>query len=295
MNNAVNNEIKFNKKDHTYTRDGKQLTPVTELLRKHGLAPDYSGVSEEVLAKKAERGTLIHEELEAYNKTGEVGFTKECAEWAEHVEKEQMKIVLAEQIVGNDIVAGTFDVLLNPPKGMLILGDFKTTSTLHIDSVSWQLSIYKYLLGCDSCKLQAFHFLKGGDLKVVDVPEKPKEEIERLLDCERAGTLYSQDLTAIASNAQLIALSEAVRAVEEAEAAKKEAEAVAAEIKAKILEAMEKTATKTIETDTLRITYVLPSERKTLDSARLKKDHPELAEEYSKTTQTAASLRVTLR
>lgn len=58
----------FNKENHTYTLDGKILISVTQLMRKHGLAPDYSGVNEVVLQRKAERGTLIHEEIERYIK-----------------------------------------------------------------------------------------------------------------------------------------------------------------------------------------------------------------------------------
>ena len=56
--------ILFDEKTHTYTDDGKHLISVTQLMKKHGLAPDYSGVSESVLGAKAQRGTLIHKEIE---------------------------------------------------------------------------------------------------------------------------------------------------------------------------------------------------------------------------------------
>ena len=77
--------IRFDEENHRYTLDGKTLISVTQLMKKHGLAPDYSAVSESVLAAKAERGTLIHKEIEDFNKGGEIGFTQECANYYDYV------------------------------------------------------------------------------------------------------------------------------------------------------------------------------------------------------------------
>ena len=74
-------QIRFSEVDHKYfLNDGtseKELVSVTTLLKKHGLTPDYSFVNEVVLSTKAERGTIVHKELEAYIKSNEVGFTSE--------------------------------------------------------------------------------------------------------------------------------------------------------------------------------------------------------------------------
>ena len=56
----------FNEDKHEYTLDGKKLISVTQLMSKYGLAPDYSNVDPEVLKRKAQRGTLIHKEIEDY-------------------------------------------------------------------------------------------------------------------------------------------------------------------------------------------------------------------------------------
>ena len=56
--------LKFDAEKHEYFDGEKRLISVTQLLKKHGLAPDYSGVSDSVLNAKAERGTLIHSEIE---------------------------------------------------------------------------------------------------------------------------------------------------------------------------------------------------------------------------------------
>ena len=59
--------ITFNSETHTYTNEnGVELISTTQLLSKHHLAPDYSGVDSELLAEKREWGNLIHSEINRY-------------------------------------------------------------------------------------------------------------------------------------------------------------------------------------------------------------------------------------
>ena len=76
---------------------------------------------------------------------------------------------------------------------------------------------------------------------------------------------------------------------------KKEMEAREKELKQQLVEAMEFYGIKSFKSDVLELTYVAPTTRSTIDSARLKKEHPDLAEQYSKTSNVAASVRVTLK
>ena len=103
--------IEFNPETHEYFSDGKKLISVTQLMRKHGLAPDYSGVPDSVLVAKAERGTLVHKEIETYIKTGEIGFTEECTEFAAYCSREGIEPTASETIVYNGIAAGTIDLV----------------------------------------------------------------------------------------------------------------------------------------------------------------------------------------
>ena len=133
------------------------------------------------LKASAERGTLIHKEIENYIKKGEIGFTDECAEFVSYVRENNIAINGSEVTFHNDIVAGTCDLIINSRKGYLIVADIKTTSTLHKDSVAWQLSSMPILSGNKTMNHgQAFHFSKDG-LKVVDIELKPMEEVEKLL------------------------------------------------------------------------------------------------------------------
>ena len=49
---------------------------------------------------------------------------------------------------------------------------------------------------------------------------------------------------------------------------------------------------KSFENDILKVTYVAPSTRTSIDAKALKKDHPDIAEKYSKTSNVAASVRI---
>ena len=283
--------IRFYEAEHKYYDGEKELISVTTLLRKHGLAPDYSGVAQEVLNRKAERGTLIHQEIEDFVKKGEVGFTEELQEFIDYILKNKIKIISSEQIVYNDICAGKFDLLLEE-NGEEIIADNKTTYSLHKEAVSWQLSLYNYLLGWKPRKGRALHFKDG--LNPVDIELKPKEEVEKLLEAERKGEKYIPPMITLEDN-QIAVIKEASAIIERAKQEQKQAEERLNDIKESILSAMEENGVKSFENDYFKITYIAPIEKTTIDSARLKKELPEIAGQYSKTSTQKASVRITLK
>lgn len=76
---------------------------------------------------------------------------------------------------------------------------------------------------------------------------------------------------------------------------KKELDEQEKQLKQKLVEAMEAYGVKSFENDYIKMTYVAPTTRSTIDSTRLKKDHPEIVEQYSKTSSVSASVRVTVK
>lgn len=295
----------FNKADHTYTLDGKVLISVTQLMRKHGLAPSYEGIDEEVLRRKAERGSLIHEEIERYIKHGEIGFTSEQEDFARFVSELGITNMRSEEIVNNDLVAGTADLMairtLKSEQGVeyinRVLVDYKTSVNVNKEAVSWQLSLYEHLSGEQFDEFYVFHLLEHSEKsKYIPLEHIPAEEVEKLLQCEREGTIYQPRALSVPSEL-LAAAQEAERAVKVAEAIKKEAEARAVTIRQQLIEAMEAQGIKSFETadKSMLITYVEPSIRETIDSTRLKKERPEVAAEYSKKSTVKASVRITVR
>ena len=58
-------EIGFEEKGHIYSINGEIASiSVTELLTKHGLAPNYNGTSRAKLKESAEIGKAVHKDLE---------------------------------------------------------------------------------------------------------------------------------------------------------------------------------------------------------------------------------------
>lgn len=284
--------IEFREDTHEYFLDGKKLISVTQLMRKHGLAPSYDSVPEAVLKAKAERGTLIHKEIEQYIKEREIGFTTELYHFIDQIKEKELKPIASEQIVYNDVVAGTIDLIFEDGT----IADIKTTATLHKEAISWQLSIYSYLCttrGARPTKGAAYHFNRDGELKVVDIPLKPMSEVTRLIECERNGEIYTQELTVV--DVQLAKLAEVESIIKQIEEQKKTAEAQAVELRAAIMAAMELNGCTSFENDRIKLTYVAPTTRTAIDSARLKKELPEIAEKYTKTSNVKASLRITLK
>lgn len=68
-----------------------------------------------------------------------------------------------------------------------------------------------------------------------------------------------------------------------------------AELRDKIKEAMEKNAITKFENEVLRINYIAPQKRVGIDTTRLKAEHPEIAEEYSKVTNINSTIRIKIK
>lgn len=271
----------------------KELISVTTLMRKHGLSPNYDGIPTETLNKKAEYGKLVHSEIENYIKNGEIGFTSELSEFIDYIHKNDLKPLFSEFIAFNDVVAGTVDLFGVYCDATGALADYKTTATLHKEALRWQLSLYKYLSGVSADMLQAFHFTDKG-LKVIDIEPIPCEEIEKLIECERNGEIYKGKQLAVADDL-LVKIAEAEEKIKNFELLKKEVEAQAETLKAELLETMRTQGIKSFENDALKITYIEPTTRETIDSKRLKEELPEIADKYKKISKVKDSVRITLK
>ena len=66
-------------------------------------------------------------------------------------------------------------------------------------------------------------------------------------------------------------------------------------LKAELLKAMEMHGIKSFENDHIKMVYVAPTTRTSLDSTKLKKDHPEIFAQYRKVSDVSASVRVSLK
>ena len=177
---------RFDEETHTYyDQFDKPFISTTQLLKIMGVTPDYSFVNQRVLEMAARRGQVIHKEIEEYIKYGKIGFTIELGSFIDYIKRYHLKPVASELMVNDDNIAGTIDIILQTEDGKLILADIKTTSSRYPESVSWQISIYKKLLGKwngqEISALQELHFTKAGKIKPYDIPQKSLEEINNLI------------------------------------------------------------------------------------------------------------------
>ena len=289
-------EIKFDENLHKYTVDGKEVISVTQLLQKHKITPSYDAVDKELLRVASERGTLIHEEVEKWIESGECGFTEEAEKICDFLfeRADENTKILSEQMVANDVVAGRFDVLYTHDK-KLVLTDIKTGNTKHLFGWSWQLSLYKYLYekmyGKEIDSLEILW--ANGDLTVIPCEYVGDDKIENLLNAEREGRLIS-DVDLGVSEEELEDLQELLEEIDKKKEELNVMEGKVKKIKNILYGTMEKNGVKTVDRNKLKITYVAPSTRTSVDSKKLQKEEPEIYKKYVETTTVAGSIKITL-
>ena len=291
-------EIKFDENLHKYTVDGKEVISVTQLLQKHKITPSYDAVDKELLRVASERGTLIHEEVEKWIKEGETGFTEEAEYICEYLEDDAFygSEIISEQMVANDVVAGRFDLLYPNGGHKLVLADIKTGNTKHLFGWSWQLSLYKYLY--ERMYDKKIEYLKilwthDEDLTVIPCDYVGDEKIENMLKAEREGRLIS-DVDLGVSEEELEDLTELMEEIKAKEDELKLMKDKVDKVKEILYGTMEKEGVKTVDRGNLKITYVAPSCRTSVDSKKLEKEEPEIYKKYVKTTTVAGSIKITL-
>ena len=291
-------EIKFDENLHKYTVDGKEVISVTQLLQKHRITPSYDAVDKELLRVASERGTLIHEEVEKWIKEGDNGFTEEAEYICKYLHDEVYwgDDILSEQMVANDIVAGRFDLLFHDSKKRLVLADIKTGNSKHLYGWTWQLSLYKYLyerMYNKKIEYLAIYWTHDEDLTVIPCEYVGDDKIENLLNAEREGRLIS-DVDLGVSEEELEDLTELMEKITVKEKELKLLKDMVDSVKTVLYGTMEKEGVKTVDRGKLKITYVAPSSRTSVDSKKLEKEEPEIYKKYVKTTTVAGSIKITL-
>lgn len=296
-------KVIFRESDHTYWLGEKQLISVTQLLKKHGLSTDYSMIKADVLQKAADKGNAVHKEIEDYNKNGEAGFTSELADYINITDElgfvaDDSEVILPcgdipDSEIDNHFMAGTTD-LIGFIGDSVVLADIKTTAKPDIKACAWQLSLYEHLYGTKFDKMYMFHL--GEKSKPIPIERIDETELNRLLECERNGEIYQEKGLAIDNG--LIALAQrAENELARAERATKEAKEIAETYREILYKAMGDQKISSWETldKSMLITRIDPSERISIDSTRLKKEKPDIAAKYSKTTNVKGYVRITLR
>lgn len=308
-------KVEFTEKGHVYSIDGEIASiSVTELLTKHGLSP-YNGIKSPKMQESAEKGKEVHKDLENilnvanYEPTTEQG--KQFAEWV----KNNLDCGVGEQMLGFEsnglLIAGTADVMGIMKDGALLLADHKNTSQFHREYVSWQVSLLDYFarrLGDEkingkllkwkgASKFMCFHYdPKDGTMSPKELTKIADTEIERLLDCELNGEIYQRPNLVIDPELEqkyLIAEANFLSL----EKMCKQFQQTRDELREQIQKLFEEQNIKSWESHDgkLLVTYIPTTEQTRTDSAKLKKNYPQVFAECQKITTTKAHIRVTTR
>lgn len=296
-------KVVFRESDHTYWLGEKQLISVTSLLKKHGLSTDYSGINPDVLKAAADKGTAVHKEIEDYIKNGEAGFTSELLDYIDITEKlgftaDDSEVVLpcidiAEDKLEDYFFAGTADLIGYINKEPVLV-DIKTTAKVDKRACAWQLSLYERLCGFKFAGLYVFHL--GKESKPIAIERIPDVELDRLLECDRRGEIYQEAGLVIASDL-LERAQQAELTLKRIEIEKTAAETTAKECREMLYKIMGDQGIRSWETldKSMLITRVEPTEKTSIDSVKLKKELPDIAEKYSKKSAVKGYVKVTLR
>ena len=297
----------FTKDPHQYIRDGtKELVGVTTLLKKHGLSPDYSNISKEVLDHAADMGTQAHQAIEDYingKAMPEIPLVKSFR-------KLGLDIIATEYLVTDfDVVASSIDLVAKVDDTTVDLIDMKRTSTVHKDSVSWQVSIYAYLfeklnptirvrnLYCLPIKKgNADDILKDKCQPLVELQRISEWEVRALIDNERMGTLFEKheeddpttELAKTFVQGNYPALAASLKQM-------KILEKMIEDAKAGILDFMTEHGVESLDLDGISVSYKKPYFSQRFDTKSFRKDYPELAEQYTYSAEVAGSITIKLK
>ena len=168
--------VEYMEDTHTYLVDGIEVPSITQIL-KIRFGNKYNGVSQEVLNRASELGTQMHQAIQDYEKIGLESDLKELHNYKflkihykwECVENEVPVILFKD---GKPFACGRIDEVakIADETGLL---DFKRTSVLDKEYLSYQLNLYR--IAYQQSYDVEIKFLKGLHLredvrKYVDIP-----------------------------------------------------------------------------------------------------------------------------
>lgn len=313
MNELKKSEVLFDEISHTYTLNGKKLHGITPIIS--WLFPNtYKNISNEVLQSAAEYGSRVHKACEFFDTCGFGDEMQEVKDYARLKQENNLISVANEYLVddGKDI-ASSIDVVFNNGSNTYHLADIKTTSEIHVNNVTLQLSIYAYLFErCNKGK-------RVGKLYVIWLP-KEQYGVAKLMrlnrisatDCKRIISAYlkgedpailrkeifnieeqKNEITQIEEQLP-IALKDVENEILKLEESIKELEDKRKTLKEGLLSLMERNNVKKWQGEKISLTRRLESIRFSLDTDKLKTEFEKVYNKCLKKTLSKSSLTINI-
>lgn len=289
---------------HQYFYKGREITGITGLLHKLVFPDMYKAVDKETLKHAADKGTVIHEQVELVASLG-IAPTLKCVQaFVDYINANGYKIVGSEYVmmIGEDHASATDLVMQKDgaPEDEVEIWDVKGTYSVNKPYVRWQNSMYKYgfeklnphLKVKRICCMWLRDDAKRGTIcKLIELGEpRPYSDVEELFRCEKEGRLFDEEnktpLYITDNEVALLDIQEKIAMLKEQEE----------ELKAAIFDGMVNSNTSSIKTANCTYSIKAASERKTLDTKKLDADDEEtyeaLLKKYPKVTKVKPSLSI---
>lgn len=295
-----NCDVLFDEAAHTYTLGEKELKGVTGTLIHKAFPNTYSGIPEAVLKKAAERGGMIHNAIELLNTVFGSNIRlypsppQELCDFCDMLNAYDLHHIDSEYLVTDrENFASAIDGVFADAEGGIYLVDYKTTSTLHYDNVSLQLSIYARWFEQQNPELKVKELVcmwfKDGKSKFQPLPRVPEEKIDELITAYLTNDdNYHYEVDVPHEFSSLEQEYRLVTARLDALKMKQD------ELKEQIMKMMETHKQKSIKTSYGSYSYVAASTSKRFDSKLFKETEPDHYEYYMKDIETKAQIRIKL-
>ena len=296
----VKSKVRFDEEQHRYFLDEKELSGITGTLIKKAFPDTYKGIPDAVLAKAAERGSVVHQNLELFDTicNSDINIMPsvlpEVKDYNEMLISYGLHHVDSEYLVtDNENFASAIDKVLADNEGNIYLADIKTTATLHYDNVSLQLSIYAKWFEEQNPDLKVKEIVcmwfKNGQSKFQPLPRVEDWQIDDLINAYLADDAEYQYKVEVPE--QFSALEQEYRLV----SARMDVLKIKQDdLKEQMMKMMEANKQKSIKTNIGSYSYVAASTKKTFDTKLFKDTEPDHYEHYLKETTTKPSIRIKL-
>lgn len=293
--------VLFDEKAHRYALGKKILSGITGIISSTLFPDQFDGVPREVLRKAAKRGSEVHAEVELLVNEGVPVYSDEGIAFKEEFKDDIQNRKLRSEYIVTDFerVASSIDLVRGNTDGSFDLFDIKTTAVLNTEYVMWQLSVYAWMFelcnpGSIVRNLFAIH-LRDGKCELVEVRRIEREHCKKLIGSWFSGVPFVNPLYPSVQDAELAMIANVEESIVQMETylsvAKKRRDAMLSSIR----DGMRENGIRKWETEKLTITYCEETTKCGLDTTRLKKEMPNVYEEYKKESKVSDSVRIKLK
>ena len=293
-------EIIFCEENHTYTSETRQYSGITGILNKYLFPDKYKDIPEAILEKAKQRGVTCHNQMEMW-----INGMPYDSQNDEVVNMQNLltgrKFTHAELLVSDYKNFATKIDAVEESDDDVILWDWKTTSILDKEYLSWQLSICAYFYELNFAKkvtqLMA-GYITDKKAEIVPIVRIADEHVISLLDvAAKDEDFFINPLKTdiLSQEAALNKIYEIEQIIVDCEKKVKEAKSQGEALRAGILKQMMEKGLKKIDTDRMLLTVKEPYERETIDSKKVKELAPDIYNNCKRTTQIKESLLIKIK